>query len=179
MQVIPMKMRALLVLSLFAVSVAAAQNQNPVSSVVKEILPRQEKNIVAALDSMPADKFDYKPTPEQMTFGHLATHIAEANYTLCALAGDVPAPKPVEVKDTAGKDKLVTYVKESFDFCTKSLEKADDSKLGDTIEAFGGRKAPRAWAFIALASSWSDHYGAAAIYLRLNGILPPTAKPKK
>jgi hypothetical protein len=174
-----MKMRTLFVFCFFAASVAAAQNQNPVSSVVKEILPRQEKNIVAALESMPDEKFSYKPTPEQMTFGHLATHIAEANYGLCALAGDVPPAKPVEIKDTAGKEKLVAYVKESFDFCTKAIEKTDDSKLGDTIEAFGGRQAPRAWAFIALTNTWSDHYGMAAMYLRLNGILPPTAKPKK
>jgi hypothetical protein len=174
-----MKAPVLIALCLFASSIASAQKQNPVSSVVKEILPRQEKNIVAAVESMPADKFDYKPTPEQMTFAHLATHIAEANYTLCALAGDVPAAKPSQVKDTDGKEKLLAYVKDSFDFCNKSLEKADDSKLGDTIEAFGGRQAPRAWAFIALASTWSDHYGTAAMYLRLNGILPPTAKPKK
>jgi len=36
----------------------------------------------------------------------------------------------------------------------------------------------RAWAFIALASNLADHYGAAAMYLRLNGILPPTAQKK-
>ena len=29
-----------------------------------------------------------------------------------------------------------------------------------------------------LAADWADHYGASAIYLRLNGILPPTAQPK-
>jgi hypothetical protein len=34
-------------------------------------------------------------------------------------------------------------------------------------------------AAFALASGWADHYGMAAIYLRLNGIVPPTAQPKK
>jgi len=28
-----------------------------------------------------------------------------------------------------------------------------------------------------LSDDWYDHYGAQAVYLRLNGILPPTAKP--
>ena len=38
---------------------------------------------------------------------------------------------------------------------------------------------PRAWAVVALASSWADHYATAAMYLRLNNLLPPTAqKPK-
>ena len=30
---------------------------------------------------------------------------------------------------------------------------------------------------VTLAASWSDHYATAAMYLRLNGLLPPTAKP--
>ncbi len=55
----------------------------------------------------------------------------------------------------------------------------DDSKLGETIEVFGGRQAPRAFALIALTNDWADHYSAAAMYLRLNGLLPPTAQPKK
>ena len=51
------------------------QTKSPVTSVVREILPRQHKNIVAAVETMPADKFSYKPTPEQMTFAHLVLHI--------------------------------------------------------------------------------------------------------
>jgi hypothetical protein len=97
---------------------------------------------------------------------------------LCAKASDTPAPKAEEVKETDGKEKLSAALKASFDFCTTALAKTDDSKLGDTIQAFGGREAPRAWAFIALASGWADHYAAASQYLRLNGILPPTAQKK-
>jgi hypothetical protein len=44
---------------------------------------------------------------------------------------------------------------------------------------FGGRHFPRAMAALGLASGWADHYAAAAQYLRLNGILPPSAQPKK
>jgi hypothetical protein len=29
---------------------------------------------------------------------------------------------------------------------------------------------------IHLATGWADHYGAAAMYLRLNNLLPPSAK---
>jgi hypothetical protein len=157
---------------------ALAQTKNPVSSVIKEILPRQAKNIEGAVDLMPADKFSFRPTEPQITFGHLVTHIVESNYTLCAKASDTPAPKAEELKETDGKEKLSAALKASFDFCTTALAKTDDSKLGDTIQAFGGREAPRAWAFIALASGWADHYAAASQYLRLNGILPPTAQKK-
>src|SRR5437762_1785436 len=84
-----------------AVSVLA-QDKNPVTSAVKEILPRQQKNLVGAAEAMPPEKYAYKPTEGQKTFG-----------------------------------------------------------------------------LIALANGWADHYSAAATYLRLNGLLPPTAQPKK
>jgi hypothetical protein len=87
--------------------------------------------------------------------------------------------KPTGLKDTDEKDKLVAALKASFDFCTAALGKVDDSKLADEVELFGGRKGPRAFALIALTNDWADHYSSAAIYLRLNGLLPPTAQPKK
>ena len=170
---------AIMILMTLAPPSFAQQSKNPVSTVIKDLLARQHKNLVAAIEEMPADKFSFKPTPLQETFGHLAMHITEANNFLCAKAGDVPEPKTGELKDTDSKDKLVDALKASFDFCESALAKADDSKLGDTIEAFGGRQQPRAWAWIGLASNWADHYAAAAMYLRLNGLLPPTAEPKK
>jgi hypothetical protein len=154
----------------------AQQNKDPVSSVVKEILSHQGKNLIAAVEEMPADKFGYKPTPQQMSFARLVLHISESNNYFCAKAGNVPEPKAQELKETDGKDKLVAALKASFDFCNTSMPKVTDAALGDTIEVWGGRKAPRAFALIALTNDWADHYSAAAMYLRLNGLLPPTAK---
>ncbi|MBZ5704769.1 MAG: DinB family protein [Acidobacteriia bacterium] len=170
--------RAVAVFTLFASSAIlfAQQNKEPVSSVVKEMLPRQEKNMIAAVEEMPADKFSFKPTPQQQTFAHLVMHMTEANYYLCAKAADVPEPKAQELKETDSKDKLVAALKASFDFCDSAIPKITDTKLGDTIEVWGGRKAPRAFAVIALTNDWTDHYSIAAMYLRLNGLLPPTAK---
>jgi len=155
----------------------AQETKNPVSTVLKEILPRQQKNLVAAAEEMPADKYSYKPTEGQMTFAHLTMHVTESNNHLCSVISDSPAPKVAELKETDGKDKLVAALKASFDFCTTALAKVDDSRLGDPIELFG-RKGPRAFAMFALAGGWADHYGAAAMYLRLNGLLPPTAQKK-
>jgi len=172
--------RAITIITLLVSAVnLSAQTKNPVTTVVKEIVPKQQKNLVAAVEAMPADKFGYKPTPQQMSFAHLVLHMTESNYALCAKASDMPQPKHDELKDADGKDKLLAALKSSFDFCNTALAKVDDSKLGDTIEARGGRKEPRAWALIALTNDWADHYGAAAMYLRLNGLLPPTAQPKK
>jgi len=155
-----------------------AQTKNPVIGVVREILPRQQKNLVAAAEEMPADKYAYKPTPAQMSFGMLVIHIAESNNFLCGKAADLPEPKTSDLKETDGKDKLVAALKASFEFCTSSLAKVEDAKLGDTVTLHGGREGPRAFALFALTNDWADHYSAAAMYLRLNGMLPPTAQKK-
>ncbi len=162
-----------------APAMAAAPTKDPVATSLRILVQRSQNNTVGALEAMPADKYSYKPTPDQITFAHLAAHIAEANNFLCAKAADVPAPKVDEAKDTDSKDQLVAAVKASYAFCTDALGKMDDSKLGDTVELFGGRQFPRAMAALGLASGFADHYGAAAMYLRMNGILPPSAQPKK
>ena len=155
----------------------AQQAKSPVSDVAREMLPGREKNIIAAFEAMPADKYGYKPTPDQMTFGHLAAHIVSSNYFFCANAGGADKVNVAELKGTEDKDKLVAALKESFAFCHTALAKADDSKLNDNITWFDNKPRPRAWAFMGLSSSWADHYGMAAMYLRLNGVMPPTAKP--
>jgi uncharacterized damage-inducible protein DinB len=172
--------RLLCIFLVCAATTVLAQDKNPVTSVVKEMLPRQQKNLIAAVEEMPADKFEYKPTEQQMTFGHLVLHVIQSNNYLCSKIGDVPEAKPpVALKESDGKEKLLAALKASFDFCTSALGKVDDSKLGDEVELFGGRKGPRAFALIALTNDWADHYSGAAMYLRLNRLLPPTAQPKK
>lgn len=170
-----MKFSTALALLLLAAS-ATAQIKNPISSALRDILPGRQKNTIAAVEEMPADKFGYKPTPDQMPFGHLVAHMIEANYLLCSKSASVPAPKVEEAKDTDAKDKLVAALKASFDFCGEALSKMDDSKLGEMTEGFGGQQFSRARFALLLASNWADHYAEAAMYLRLNGQLPPTAK---
>jgi hypothetical protein len=170
---------SLVFFTLMFCATALTAQKDPVTSTVKEIMPRQQKNLIAAAEAMPADKYNYKPTPEQITFGHLMMHIATSNNGLCSKIGDVAAPKTEDLKDTDGKDKLVTALKASFDFCGTVLAKADDSKLGDAMELWKGHQGTRASALIALTNDWADHYSAAAMYLRLNGMLPPSAQAKK
>ena len=149
---------------------------NPVSGAVKTQLPRFSKNMVAAAEAMPAEKFNFKPTPEMNSFAHLVMHIAQSNNGLCSKISDTPAPD-AKLADTDPKDKLVSGLKASFDYCASALEKVDDSKLGDQMMLFGNRPFSRAAVLIILSDDWYDHYGAQATYLRLNGILPPTAQP--
>jgi uncharacterized damage-inducible protein DinB len=157
----------------------AAPEANPVSSALRAIVARESKVVVAAAEEMPADKYSYHPTPEQMTFGKLVAHMATSNVGLCSTISGLPAPKSEPLKETDPKDKLVEALKASFDFCTQSLAGLDDSKLGEPLPFFGDRTAPRATLMFVLAADFSDHYSTAASYLRLNGLLPPTAQPRK
>jgi uncharacterized damage-inducible protein DinB len=161
-------------LLLLASVAATAQVKDPVSTALREIVPGRQKNTIAAVEAMPADKFNFKPTADQMTFGHLVVHMIESNNGFCSHAADVPAPK-VEFKETDPKDKLVAGLKASFDFCVESLAKMDDSKLGETTEAMG-MKVSRARVALGIAGSMADHYAETAMYLRLNGVTPPGAK---
>src|SRR6202163_433536 len=92
---------ALLFLAASAIAqTTCAQSKNPVSTALRDILPGRQKNTVAAVEAMPAGKFNYKPTSDQITFGHLVAHMTETNNLLCSKAAAVQAPKVEEVKDT-------------------------------------------------------------------------------
>jgi hypothetical protein len=151
---------------------------NPVSMFVKAGVARYGKNMTAAAEAMPAEKYGFKPSPEMNSYGHLMMHIAQTNNTFCAKIAGQSAPD-VKLAETDPKDKLVAAIKDSFAYCTTALEKVDDSKLGEQFVLFGNRPISRGGALVALGGSWTDHYATQAIYLRLNGILPPTAQPEK
>jgi hypothetical protein len=156
----------------------AEPSKNPVTDAVREILPRQEKNLLAAVEEMPADKFGYSPTPAQITFGHLVMHITMSNIELCSKAASMPPP-PMKPMPETDKERLQAGLTKSFLYCEAAMGKVDDSKLGNPVELFGGRQGTVASALISLTNDWADHYSAAAMYLRLNGLLPPSAQPKK
>ena len=170
------KLPCLFVLACLSCPVLFAQEKNPVATALREVLPGRAKNIVAAAEEMPADKYGFKATPEQMTFGHLALHIFEANYLFCSKIGGVSAPELPKLNDTDPKDKLVERMKASIDFCSTALAKLDDSNLGETLTLSAERKVSRAMAILIFAGALADHYSIEAMYLRLNGHLPPTAK---
>ena len=156
---------------------APAPSITPISDALRLGLTRSAKNMTAAVEAMPADKFSFKPTPDQITFGHLALHIAESNNLFCSKVSGAAAPEAAKLTETDPKEKLVAAVKASFDYCSSSLAKVDDSHLTDSIPLFNGRSFSRAAVMFILYGSWADHYSAQSMYLRLNGVLPPTAQP--
>jgi hypothetical protein len=177
--------RAISTLAIFLLTALTAHAQsasataNPVITTAQRLLDRYVKNLVGTAETMPADKYSYHPTPEELSFGKTIAHIAEVNNFSCSKLSDIPEPQGPKVTDSDPKEKLVAALKSSFDYCQQALAKLDDSKLSEPITFFGGRPATRAAALFELTDDLSDHYGSLSVYLRLNGLLPPSAQPKK
>ncbi|HKV27186.1 MAG TPA: DinB family protein [Candidatus Acidoferrales bacterium] len=160
----------------FAPLVARAQSaSNPVSDTVKKVVEQRTKIIVAAAEEMPAEKYSFRPTPQQMTFGHLIMHLAQSNNFLCAAIAGTKPPEQANLSDTDPKDTLVSALKSSFEYCSGVLDKTDDSKLAEMLPMRHGSTS-RASVMITLTDDLFDHYSAEAMYLRLSGLLPPTAQ---
>ena len=163
----------------YLTATAVAQDAAPVSDALRSISKRQGTNLVAAAEEMPAGKYGFKPTPAQMSFGDVIAHLTGGNYFLCSSISGTAAPKRPELKGGAPKAKLVSGLRESFQFCESALAKVNDSGLSQKVPFFGNREVSRAEMMFAAAEDWADHYSQLAIYLRLNGLLPPTAKHKQ
>ena len=166
-----------------------AAPDNPITAAFKGRITRLSSNVAQAFDSIPEAKFGYKPTPAQLSIGYIAQHVAEDNYLFCNAFGDMKADVPADeastpdsVKATWPKAKLVQQLQASFDFCNKAMEQLTDASLGEQASmTFRGRtrSVGRAQMVLGHALDLADHYSQLANYMRLNGILPPTALPRR
>jgi len=166
----------------------AAADKNPVTTVFRTRTMTLQRQLAQAFDSIPANKFNYKPTPAQLTIGYIAQHLASDNYLFCNNFGAMKAT--ISTKDSATadsvkagwpKDSLVHKMKASFAFCESAFAQLDDAKLADQVSmTFGGttRTVTRASMALGHALDMADHYSQIANYMRLNGILPPSALPR-
>jgi uncharacterized damage-inducible protein DinB len=161
---------------------------NPITTAFRGRIMGLHRNLAAAFDSIPEAKFGYKPTPAQLTVGYIAQHLANDNYLFCSAFGDAKPTRPAADTSTPDslkarwpKDSLVTKLKASFSFCESAFGQLDDAKLADQVSmTFGGqtRTVTRAGMVIGHALDMADHYSQIANYMRLNGMVPPTALPR-
>lgn len=170
----------LAVLCLCAPLIGRAQDAaaNPLTSTVRKIFDDNAKNLVAAAEVMPADKYSFTPTPEIRTFGQVVAHVAMVNNNVCAMLFTPTAAMPPKLDEKDPKDKLVTGLKASVDYCSQAFSKLTDANLTEMIPAFGGRKMTRLGVALIITNDFIDHYAGMAIYLRMNNLLPPTAQKK-
>ena len=158
---------------------------NPITTVFRGRITGLHRNIAQALDSIPESKFGYKPTPVQLTIGYIAQHVAADSYFFCNTFGAMKATGAQTDSATADsvkakwpKEMLVTKLKASFAFCAEALKQLDDAKLAEQVAVSPTRNVPRANMVLGHALDLGDHYSQLANYMRLNGMLPPTALPR-
>ena len=156
---------------------AAAPSENSITDSARKLETQMAKNVPAGAEEMPADKYDFRPTPGQNTFGHLVGHMITANYYLCSAISGAEMPKFNRPQDSDTKDALTAELKSSFDYCTNSLASVKDSDLSQPAKA-GAPGPTRGSMLVTFAEDYGDHYAQESAYLRAAGLLPPTAQPK-
>jgi uncharacterized damage-inducible protein DinB len=148
---------------------------NPVADALRSVEQRQARNLIAAAEAFPADKYGYKPTAAQMSVAEIVVHLAEGNDQLCSALGSTAAPQRSAVTAATPREALIARLRESFQFCETGLAGLTDVRLGEMVPMFG-RQVTRGNAVLVTVADWADHYSQLAIYLRLNNLLPPTAQ---
>lgn len=140
--------------------------------------------LLVALDSIPASRYDFRPTPKQQSVGYIAQHLESANYELCSIFGEAKHVRSGKdsladtVKAQWPKDTLIARVRASLVFCGAAIEKLTDARLADVLTVrspSGPRTDPRVRYLILLVTDLAEHYSQLSNYMRILGLLPPSA----
>ena len=127
-------------------------------------------------DAMPEDKFGFKPTPAQRSFGEQIMHVAGANIMIMKTLGGKAAAPAINQKATAKAD-IVKALGESFDYGIAVLKEQNDQSMVEAVQgpSFIGRATRARLVWDTIGHAW-DEYGAMTVYLRLNGVVPPASR---
>ena len=136
----------------------------------------QKDTMMKIADAMPEEKFGYKATPAQRTWGEQVMHVASANAELLkTIGGSAPAPT-FTAESAKTKADILKALGDSYDYGTALLNEQTDATMLGTVDAAFFGKSTRARVFGALMAHSMDIYGQMAVYLRLNGIVPPASR---
>src|SRR5688500_3923194 len=137
---------------------------------------RNKARIAGIANAMPEDKYSYKSTPAQRTFAEQVMHVATIDVMLLGTMGaKTPAPKLNEKAST--KADVLAELQKSQDFGTAVLKEFSDAQLNERVKSlpFLGPTVSRIRLAYFSISHGQDIYGQLAVYLRLNGVIPPAS----
>jgi hypothetical protein len=136
---------------------------------------RLKPNVLKAAEKMPEADFQYKPTPDIRTFARIVNHVTEAQFHVCtALNGTAFDPKSVP-GDTVDKATILAGLKASFAECDKAYGALTDATITETLTLWPVKRSRigLAWGNV---SHDNEQYAELSTYLRLKGLVPPTAE---
>lgn len=137
----------------------------------------RNKGLIAGIaNAMPEDKFSYKSTPAQRSFAEQVMHVATIDVALLGTMGaKTPAPKLNEKAST--KAEVMAELQKSQDYGTAVIKEFNDAQLAERVKSlpFMGPTVSRLRLAYFSISHGQDIYGQMAVYLRLNGVVPPAS----
>ena len=125
---------------------------------------------LAVADAMPAEDYDFKPNPEELSFGRLMTHIAAQNSDSCASATGTKALVEPTATD---KQTAIKFLTDSFDRCAEALAAMPPEQLDREAYEFQGQPVLAREALWYAFTHMAHHRGQAEVYLRVKNIKPP------
>jgi uncharacterized damage-inducible protein DinB len=147
---------------------------------IKDYLERLEnsrKYLLLVAETMPVDKYDYRATPESLTFAENLMHIGYAiDWHSQSLLGGRKSRewKTDTVFKVANKSKeeMMATIDKTFDEAITFIKQFDVTQFDDQLDYFGLNRSKRQ-IFLLLADHITHHRGQMLVYMRLNGLVPP------
>jgi uncharacterized damage-inducible protein DinB len=129
--------------------------------------------MMAIAGAMPEEKFTYKSTPAQRDYGQQIMHVATGNVLYLRFFGG-KATAPVFNRNATSKAEILQALAASFDFGDALIREQSDESMLQIVQTnqFLGPSSKARVIYFLLGHTW-DIYGQMAVYLRLNGIVPP------
>ena len=137
---------------------------------------RQKETMMTIADAMPEDKFGYKSTPPQRSYGEQVMHIATVNVDVLKWIGAQTAAPSFTAESAKTKADMLKAMADSYDYGIALLNEQTDTTITQTIDGRFLGPSTRARIFWFLLGHSMDIYGQMAVYLRLNGIVPPASR---
>ena len=157
----------------------AAPAPAPQSAILSDLLKdwqEQKDSLMKLADAMPENKFGYKSTPAQRSYGEHIMHAALVNVDLLKLVGGRAAAPTFTAESAKTKADIVAALAASYDYGTALLQEQTEATIAQSQEASWLGTSTRARMFWTLLSHSMDVYGQMVVYLRLNGIVPPASR---
>jgi uncharacterized damage-inducible protein DinB len=155
-----------------------AASSAPRSGARSELLEEMsyyEARYTRLAETIPADKYNWRPAEGVRSIGEVFAHVAAANYGIARAFATQPPPG-VDVKAigaAAGdKTKTVESLKDSFQHLRKAILALSDADA-DKAQKMFGRETTQRGSFIMITGHMGEHLGQSIAYARINGIVPP------
>ena len=152
------------------VALPAGAAENDSKAIFARHWQTSKEFTLAVAEAMPAEDYDFKPNPEEMSFGQLMIHIADENSRSFARAAKT---KPLAQPAATDKQTSIKFLTDSFDKCAKEFDAMTPEQLDKMAYKWEGRPVLAREALWYTFTHTAHHCGQAEVYLRLKNIKPP------